>query len=579
MVDKRLLQLLGDNKKYLFYVVILMVIGLLANITITYNICNIIDITYHYESYSAGLIVFAQPIIIVIIAIIIRYITSCLSGDLKDTLGRKVKKDLRSKVYEKIVKLGVRSSDDIGMAGLTQLALEGIEQLDLYYCSYIPQFFYAMLAPIILFGITVFIDWRVAVVLLCCVPLIPMSIIAVSKWAKKIFAKYWGQYISMGDSFLDSVQGLKELKIFNADQTQHEKMNKSSEEFREITMKVLVMQLASTTIMDLVAYGGAALGIAFSVMSVVKRGLSPFSGLFLILVAVDFFLPLRAFGSAFHVAMNGATAGNKIITLLEKDDPIWGSEKIEDTSLKIENVTFSYDGNRDVLKNVTMAFPKGKFVSIVGESGCGKSTIVNLLTGTIKPKEGKVLVGDKLVESLIREDYYSHLAVVSNNTYLFNTSIRENFYLANSNVSDEEIYLALKQVNMDDFVRENGGLDKVINEDGSNISGGEKQRLTLAINLVCDKDIYIFDEATSNIDVESETIIMNTIKDLAKEKTVIVISHRLANVITSDVIYYMENGEIKESGDHLTLMENNCGYAKLYNNQKQLEEGYKEVVA
>ncbi len=433
------------------------------------------------------------------------------------------------------------------------------------------------MAPVILFGITVWIDWRVALVLLACVPLIPVSIVAVSKYAKRIFAKYWGKYTSMGDGFLDSVQGLRELKIFKADAAQHLKMNESSEEFRKITMKVLVMQLASTTIMDLVAYGGAGVGIAVAVMGIVNRGLSPIAALFLILVAVDFFLPLRAFGSAFHIAMNGASAGRKIISLLEQPDPVWGEEKVTDTEIKVEDVTFSYDGKRDVLKNINMTFAKTGMTSIVGESGCGKSTVVGLLFGGLRPKSGNITVGGKSLETLSRESYYSHIAVVSYNTYIFNETVRANFMLANRAVTEEEIYTALRKVNLEAFIRENGGLDKVISEDASNISGGQKQRLALAVNLVANKDMYIFDEATSNIDIESEAIIMSNIKALSEEKAVIVISHRLANVTPSDRIYFMESGEVKESGTHDELMSKNGGYAKLYTTQKNLEEGYAEV--
>lgn len=577
MIDKNLLRLLGDNKKYIFYTVGLMVLGLFANVGITTSICWAINLAIHYDEYSGGATIFLWPAVCAVICIIVRYTASRLVGDLKDTLGRKAKKDLRERVYNKIVKLGVRSTDGMSMAGLTQISMEGVEQLDLYYSSYILQFFYAMLAPFILFGITVWIEWRVAVVLLCCVPLIPVSIIAVSKYAKKIFAKYWGKYASMGDSFLDSVQGLKELKIFKADEAQHTKMNETSEDFRKITMKVLVMQLASTTIMDLVAYGGAGIGIAMAILSVVKWELAPIAALFLILVAVDFFLPLRAFGSAFHIAMNGASAGKKILSLLEQSDPVWGEETVTDTEIKVENVTFSYDGKRDVLKNVSMTFPKTGMTAIVGESGCGKSTVVNMLFGAFRPKSGAVTVGGKELESLSRESYYSHLAVVSYNTYIFNETVRANFMLANKAVTDEEIYGALEKVNLADFIRENGGLDKVITEDAANISGGQKQRLALAVNLVAHKDIYVFDEATSNIDIESEAIIMANIKALSGEKAVIVISHRLANVTPADLIYYMESGELKESGTHSELMERNSGYAKLYTTQKNLEEGYAEV--
>ena len=579
MIDKKLLALLGHNKKYIFYAVGLMIVGLFANLAITASICYAIQYAAEYTSSGSNAQGFILPAVIVIIAMAIRYVTSRMIGDLKDTLGRNVKKDLRQKIYDKIIKLGVRTTDNMSMAGLTQLSMEGVEQLDLYYSAYIPQFFYAMIAPIILFIVTVRINWAVALVLLACVPLIPMSIIAVSRYAKKIFAKYWGKYTSMGDSFLDSVQGLKELKIFQADAAQNIKMNETSEEFRKITMKVLVMQLASTTIMDMVAYGGAGLGIALTIHAVVNGSLSAYAALFLILVAVDFFLPLRAFGSAFHIAMNGASAGNKILSLLAQPDPVWGNETVASTEITVKDVTFSYDGKRDVLKHASMNFGSTGMCAIVGESGSGKSTVVNLLLGAYHPQQGSILVGNKPLETLSRESYYSHISVVSYNTYIFNETIRQNFMLAKYNVTDEEIYSALKKVNLYDFIIDNDGLDKVITEDAANISGGQKQRLALAINLVANKDIYIFDEATSNIDIESEAIIMNNIKELSKEKSVIVISHRLANVIAADTIYYIEDGEVKEHGTHSELMNMHEGYAKLYTTQKKLEEGYTEVVA
>ena len=579
MIDKKLLALLGENKKYIFYAVGLMIVGLFANLAITASICYAIQYAAEYASSGSNVQGFILPAVIVIIAMAIRYVTSRSIGDLKDTLGRNVKKDLRQKIYDKIIKLGVRTTDNMSMAGLTQLSMEGVEQLDLYYSAYIPQFFYAMIAPIILFIVTVRINWAVALVLLAFVPLIPMSIIAVSRYAKKIFAKYWGKYTSMGDSFLDSVQGLKELKIFQADAAQNIKMNETSEEFRKITMKVLVMQLASTTIMDMVAYGGAGLGIALTIHSVVNGSLSAYAALFLILVAVDFFLPLRAFGSAFHIAMNGASAGNKILSLLAQPDPVWGSETVDSTEITVKDVTFSYDGKRDVLKHASMNFDSTGMHAIVGESGSGKSTVVNLLLGAYHPQQGSILVGNKLLETLSRDAYYSHISVVSYNTYIFNETIRQNFALAKANVTDEEIYNALKKVNLYDFIIDNGGLDKVITEDAANISGGQKQRLALAINLVANKDIYIFDEATSNIDIESEAIIMHNIKELSKEKSVIVISHRLANVIAADTIYYIEDGEVKEHGTHAELMNMHEGYEKLYTTQKDLEEGYTEVIA
>ena len=337
------------------------------------------------------------------------------------------------------------------------------------------------------------------------------------------------------------------------------------------------MQLASTTIMDLVAYGGAGAGIALAICGTAFWGLNPIAALFLCLVAVEFFLPLRAFGSAFHVAMNGASAGKKIISLLNAPDPEWGEKSVGGKEIKLTDVTFSYDGKRDVLKNVSMTFPEKGMTAIVGESGCGKSTVVNMLVGAFRPQSGEVTVGGKQLEKLSRENWYSHLSAVSYNTYIFNESVRDNFKLAKESVTDDEIYSALEKVNLKEFISENGGLDKVITEDANNISGGQKQRLALAVALVSDKDIYVFDEATSNIDIDSEGIIMKNIKAISENKSVIVISHRLANVVTSDNIYYMEDGEVRERGSHESLMSAKQGYARLYNAQKTLEMSYAEV--
>ena len=571
MLDKDLLQLLGPNKKYVVYTVFSMVLGLIANLGITSSICWGIAIAIKNEAA----INFIYPVLIFLVAIIVRFATSYFTGNLKDRLGRNVKRDLRNKTYNKILELGVNSTDEMSMAGLTQVSVEGIEQLDMYYSSYLPQFFFSLIAPIILFIVTAIFDWKFALVLLCCVPLIPMSIVAVSKYAKNIFNKYWGIYTSMGDDFLDSVQGLKELKIFKADKEKHKKINKKSEEFRKITMKVLVMQLASVTIMDLVAFAGAGTGTAVAIVDMVNGNITPQVAIFLMLVAVEFFLPLRALGSAFHIAMNGASAGKKIINLLNAKGQTWGKEKVESTDLELKDVCFSYDSKRDVLNNVNMKFNSHGLTAIVGESGSGKSTIVNLLIGAIRQNKGDVLVGGKPLESLDRRNYYSNIASVSYNTYIFNDTVYNNFKLAKYDVTENEIWQALKKVNLDKFIEDNGGFNKIITEDANNISGGQRQRLALAINLIADKNIYIFDEATSNIDVESEAIIMDNVKEMSKTKNVIVISHRLENVVNADKIYYLENGVAKESGTHQELLLKKGSYAKLYNTQKELEEGYK----
>lgn len=574
MIDKDLFKLLGKNKKYIFIVDFYMIISLILNLGITAMICLSINYALNHKGLNDYLLILGLALIFILLRV---FLTIKISNT-KDILGRNVKKDLRRSVYDKILALGAQSVDGMNMAGLTQISMEGIEQLDIYYSTYLPQFFYAMLAPFILFGLTVGIYWQSAVALICLVPLIPVSIITVSKYAKKVFAKYWSKYISMGDAFLDATSGLKDLKIFKADALYNDKMNQSAEEFRKITMKVLVMQLASTTIMDLVAYGGAGLGIGLVILGLRFNWLSNAAiALFIILVAVEFFLPMRQFGSAFHIGMNGASAGKKILSLLNATELEWKDEDISSNQIELKNVSFSYDKKRNILNNINIRFNNKGLYGIVGVSGSGKSTIVSLIMGKIRANSGSILIDNKEIQSLNRALYYSHLAVVSYNSYLFNESIRDNFKLARPSVSDEEIIEALKKVNMLDFLKSIGGLDYVIKEDSTNISGGQRQRLCLAINMIANKDIYIFDEATSNIDIDSEEIIINNIKKLSKDKLVIIISHRLQNVIDCDQIFYLENGLIKEEGCHEDLVAASGSYAKLYQKQRRLEEGYKEV--
>ena len=543
MIDKELFKLIGKNKKYIFISVALQVFGLVANVGITASICWAI----YLAITKAEPIMYLYPAICAVVGIAVRYTMTRLTGDIKDVLGRKVKKDLRERTYNKIVKLGVRSTDGMRMAGLTQVSMEGVEQLDLYYSSYLPQFFFAMLAPIILFAICVWIDWRTALVLLACVPLIPVSIIAVSKYAKKIFAKYWGKYTSMGDKFLDSVQGLKELKIFKADEAQHGKMNESAEEFRKITMKVLVIQLASTTIMDLVAYGGAGAGIALSICGAAFWGLSPIYALFLCLVAVEFFLPLRAFGSAFHVAMNGASAGKKIISLLNTPDPEWGTEEVCGKTIELKGVTFSYDGERDVLKNASMTFPEKGMTAIVGESGCGKSTFLKLLLRFWQKKDGEIAYNGIDIDNVNSENLLDNITMVSQTTYLFDETIENNLRIAKPNASQEELEAACRLASVHDFIMTlPNGYKTQVGALGDNLSAGEKQRIGLARAFLKGSELILLDEPTSNVDSINEGIILKALKEQKCKKSIILVSHRESTMAIADRIYRVSDGKMQE---------------------------------
>ncbi len=573
MIDKELFRLLGKNKKYIFIVVFLEILSLLSTTLFSYEIASIVN-TVFKNNNEITFSLFKTQIIFIIISIIFRILSDLLTVRIKDRLSYNIKYQIRKELFETV--LLSNNYFEIGLSGLTQLASEGIEQLDMYYSEYLPQFFYAIIAPFILFFINLPFNFRPALTLIVFVPLIPMSIIMVSKYAKKVFAKYWDKYIMMGNTFLDLSSGLKDLKIFQSDDIKHKEMNVEAEEFRKITMKVLIMQLASTTIMDLVAYGGAGVGIAVAIST--RSNYASLTGfIFLILCAIEFFLPMRRFGSAFHIGMNGATAGKKILKLLNVEIPRFGSKEVDDTNIEIKHLSYGYIESKLVLNDINMSFKNRGLYSIVGKSGCGKSTLVKLLKGELRTNKGDIVVGSNSLYDLNIKDYYKHLAVVSYNSYLLSISVRENFKIFNENITDDEIYEYLKKVNLDLFIKHEGGLDLVLKEDSNNISGGERQRLSLALALSCDKDIYIFDEATSSIDIDSEKIIMREIEALALNHLVILISHRLENVKNSNMIYYLEGGSVKEKGTHEELINMGNGYYSLYTNQINEEAKYAEV--
>lgn len=561
MIDKDLLRYITGKRKYIFFIVLFNIIGLFSSLLTTglliYIIKLIIDKAYNLIIYS---------VIILLIAIIIRIMVVYYSSYFSNKLANYVTYKLRCETYNKYLILHGRTP--FTTSEMATLSTEGVEQLRLYYSSYLPSFFYAMLAPIILFILFMFINQPTAILYLACIPLIPISIIIVSKWAKKIFNKYWDKYTSLGDDFLDNTKGMKELKIFLYDAYKQEEMMENSEDFRKITMKVLTMQLASITIMDLVAFGGAAVGIVLSLIAM-NNGLDVYKALFLILVGAEFFLPLRALGSAFHVAMNGATSGKKVIKLLDLIPEEDGKEDILSIdNIKINNLSFAYD-NKKVLNDVSLELEKGLY-SIVGLSGCGKSTLAKVLA-KIERNNNTILINNNLLNNINSKCYYKKMCYISNNTYIFNQSIRNSFLMYRNDIREYEMLNLLKLVKLEHL-----SLDLVINDSISNISGGEKQRLALAFYLANDYDFYIFDEATSNIDIKSEEIILDIIKQLSINKIILLISHRLKNVINSKQIFHLEAGEIKYSGTFNELMNRDNSFINLYNMQTGLEDIYNE---
>lgn len=570
MINKRLIGLVNDSKKYIKYTVIFNWFSLIANIISIFFIANLLEKVFNKNFSTNNIIITA---VVVLIAIIIRIICNIFASKMSYYSSVNVKRVLREKIYKKLTKLGPSYTEKVSTSEVVQVSVEGIEQLDIYFSKYLPQLFYSLLAPLTLFIILSFVNFKSALVLLICVPLIPVSIIAVQKFAKKLLNKYWGIYTNLGDSFLENLQGLTTLKIYKADEKKSDKMDEEAETFRKVTMRVLTMQLNSISIMDLVAFGGAALGIIISI-SEFKRGNINFAGTFaIIMLSSEFFIPLRLLGSFFHIAMNGMAASDKIFKILDLEEDNSKNEEIKEENINIafKDVKFSYERSREILKGVSIDINSGNFISIVGESGCGKSTIASIITKNNKNYEGSIKINNKELSNISEESIMKNITLVNHNSYLFKGTVEENLKMAKNNATEEEMNEVLKKVNLYNFLQNEEGLKTKLLEKASNFSGGQCQRLALARALLHNTPVYIFDEATSNIDMESENDIMKVIHDLAKEKTVILISHRLANVVPSDNIYVLKEGKIVESGNHDELIKNNKFYAKLYNSQMKLE--------
>ena len=574
MINKKLLSFDRGALRYVGLNVLFQWLGMLCNVVFVTAVARLIGAAFAGSLTSALL---WQQLVLCLVTVPLRFGFTMLASGMSDKASKDVKRTLRSNIYAKLTRLGSNYTETVATSEVVMLASEGVEQIDTYFAKYLPQLFYSLLAPVTLFVLLVGVHARSAIILLCCVPLIPMSIVAVQKFAKKLLNKYWGEYTTLGDSFLENIQGLTTLKIYQADGWKHEQMNAQAERFRKITMKVLTMQLNSVTLMDLMAYGGAGLGIISAVSVFAKGQLSLTATLTIVLLAADFFLPLRLLGSYFHIAMNGAASAEKIFKLLAADEPADGDRVSgEDTTLRLEQVTFGYEKDRTILHEVSLTIPQGSFVSLVGESGCGKSTIAALLSGSRTGYTGSVTLGGVPVGELQQEQRLRTLTVVPHNATIFKGTVEENLRMAKPDAAESELWAALEQVNLADFCRSQNGLQTALHEGGSNLSGGQRQRLAMARALLHDTPIYLFDEATSNVDAESENDIMAAIHSLAGKKTVILISHRLANVVDSDCIYVLDKGCIVEQGKHADLLAAQGAYSRLYTAQKQLETLGKE---
>ena len=581
---------------------------------------------FGYGGFSAE--TYVGCVLAIVVCAVLRFLMMRTAAYFGAEAAERVKLALREQLFNKMLAIGPSYSQHISTADVVQSAGEGIEQIQSFFELFLPQLFYAILAPVTLFFIVAPINMPTAVTLLVCAPLIVLIVGMVAMRVARVFKKYWGKYTDMGSVFLDNVQGLETLKTFDADAHAAKKMNEQAEQFRVMTMNVLQIQLRSLTAMDIVAYGGAVAGVGVAIWQYVNGAALPLAGVLLIvLLSADFFIPLRQLGSFFHVAMNGMTSTKRIFALLDTPIPAHGMQEMPEfgasdngVDVCFDDVSFRYadvgaDAAADVetgktgqiggesgvvgagktgmskddddsvvaLHGVSFTARRGQVTAIVGPSGSGKSTAVELLSGNLSGYEGcmwllsgnagnsstqRYQINDLSIESLTRE-----IAIVAAQSHLFAGTLRDNLLMAKPNATESELWQALEAAHIDEFVRaQSQELDLAIEQGASNLSGGQKQRIAIARALLRESAVYIFDEATSSVDVESETLILQTIRALANRgKTVIMVTHRMANAADADHVVVLERGCVAEQGTHAELMRANGIYAKLFYAQQTVE--------
>lgn len=614
MIDRRLLGAVPRVGRWVALSVAAQWADLVANVALVLAASGVLGALASGAGAGAVRAAVLRVLLAAGVAAVVRLASSVVRSRAAYRSSRAVKRELRTRIYRKLLRLGPGYREVAPSSEVVQMATEGVEQLETYFASYLPQLAYAVLAPVTLFAVIAPMSLPPAVALLACVPLIPLVIAAVQTWAKRLLGRYWGQYAELGDTFLENLQGLVTLKAYQVDGMCQERMAREAEGFRRATMRVLTMQLNSIAVMDLVAFGGAAAGIALTVMELSRGALSADAALAIVLLSADYFVPMRQLGSCFHVAMNGMAASERVFRLLDAPEPPAGTRDFDATApIVARGLRFSYDAEkgagagaekgaavekgagagaekgtavaaenaivtdaarpRPALDGVDLRIEPRSLVAVVGRSGCGKSTLASLLMGRLRGYEGSLEVGGAQARDLSEAQVMANVTYVGHRSYVFAGTLRQNLLMAAPGADDARLWDALRTTRLDGFVRAEGGLDMRLEEGGQNLSGGQRQRLAIARALLHDTPVYVLDEATSNIDAESEEAIMAAVRSLRGSKTVVLVTHRLANTREADSVLVMDAGRVVESGTHDELMARGPEgrYARMYRTQMDLE--------
>lgn len=563
MFNKKLFNELKSEKIQILKLLLIKILQMTTNVAMIFLIGKSIEALIS-SSFSGSKFILFMLLIIGLNIFLIK-----IEASISYKASYRIKNNLRERLMKKVFSFKMEYGSKVSISEVINLGVEGIEQLNLFYSALLPQLLFSLIGPLILFCILSFLNFKIAIIMLLLIPLIPIAIMMVQKLAKKVVKTYWKSYTNLSEVFIDFLYGLTSLEVFNADEDYNDLLNEKAEDFRVKTMKLLMMQLNNITVLDLISYAGSALGIILSIYYYSKGQLSIFAAFSFILLSQEFFLPLRRLGALFHVAMNGITAANSLFEILEIESIEDFKNLIQDERVDVEvkNLNFSY-GEKEILKGLNMKIKSNKITAIVGESGCGKSTLAKLVGGFERNYDGEILYNG--LSEISNDSLNENIMLVDNNPYFFKESLRYNLKMANKNADDDKLIEVLEEVGLYSYFKNIGGLDSILESAGNNLSGGQKQRLAIGRALLKEPKILILDESISNIDKESEDLILNLIQKLKEKMTIILITHRLNTVLQADYIYYLDNKKVAEEGSFEEISKGEL-FSGIYRYQKELE--------
>ena len=567
MLDKRLL---GEAKKVRFYLALTVSLGLTTGLLIVLQAANLASIINKVFLMNQTLAQVWYSLLLLLAVILLRALFSWITEVVAQQAAAQIKAALRKQLLQHLLALGPVHARGERTGELVNLLTEGVEALEDYFAHYLPKLALAALIPLLILFFVFPIDLTSGIILLFTAPLIPFFMILIGKWADHLTKRQWVVMSRMSAHFLDVLQGLTTLKIFGRSKDQARVIARISDDFRKTTLGVLRVAFLSALVLELLSTISTALvAVALGLRLVYDR--IPFEeAFFLLLLAPEFYLPLRNLGGQFHGAMAGVNAANRIFEVLSLPLPVTlGAGELfptgEKLHLSLQNVTFTYAGsNQPALEGCSFELLPGQVVALVGPSGAGKTTVAQLLLRFSEPTGGTIKVNGIPLQQIKAEAWRSQVAFLSQHPYLFYGTVADNILLGRPEATLTEVAEAAKLAGAHQFISElPQGYQTPVGEGGTRLSGGQAQRLAIARAFLKDAPLLILDEATTGLDPASEQVLQGALSRLMQGRTALVIAHRMSTVYQADHILVMEKGRIVEQGRHQELLARQGLYNRL----------------